>query len=70
MVRPTVGLQKDMPVDATVSSLDAELSPISEPRQVARRSSYKPCPTCGSMTVRSRDGRDMCVVCGYLQAHA
>ena len=70
MVMPAESLQKDMSVEATVSSLNAKLSPASEPRQVLRRSSCKPCPTCGSMTVRSRDGRDLCVICGYLQAHA
>jgi predicted RNA-binding Zn-ribbon protein involved in translation (DUF1610 family) len=70
MVSPAGSLRKEMPVDATVSSLDTKLSPTAEPRQIARRSSHKPCPDCGSMTVRSRDGRDMCVICGYLQTHA
>jgi hypothetical protein len=64
-----VSLQKDMPIDGTVPR-DTKPSPIPEPYHVARRSSYKPCPTCGSITVRSRDGRDMCVICGYLQTHA
>jgi hypothetical protein len=41
-----------------------------ETQSIARRSLQRPCPECGSMTVRSRDGRDLCVICGYLQTHA
>ena len=37
---------------------------------IGRRSLNSPCPGCGSRTVRSRDGRDMCLICGYLQTHA
>jgi hypothetical protein len=41
-----------------------------ETQPLARRSSERPCPECASMTVRSRDGRDLCVICGYLQTHS
>jgi hypothetical protein len=47
-------------------SRDSRLSPLTEPQQITRRSSWTPCPVCGSTTVRARDGRDLCVVCGYL----
>ena len=30
----------------------------------------RPCPNCGSRMVRSRDLRDLCLVCGYLQSQA
>jgi hypothetical protein len=40
-------------------------SPFPETQPIVRRSSQRPCPECGSMTVRSRDGRDLCVICGY-----
>ena len=40
------------------------------PQSTARRSSHPPCPDCGSRMIRSRDLREMCVVCGYLQTHA
>jgi hypothetical protein len=62
-----VSRQNDTPVAGTVSSLDPKLSAIPEPCPAVRRSSPNPCPTCGSRTVRSRDGRDMCLICGYLQ---
>jgi ribosomal protein S27AE len=61
---------KDNLMDGSRPALDAQLSLFPEPRQVARRSSHRPCPNCGSITVRSRDGRDMCLICGYLQSHA
>jgi hypothetical protein len=51
-----VSLQNDTPVADTVSSLDLKLSAIPEPCPVLRRSSHNPGPTCGSGTVRSRDG--------------
>jgi hypothetical protein len=38
--------------------------PFSETQPIARRSPQRPCPECGSLTVRSRDGRDLCVICG------
>ena len=65
-----VSPQKDIPKDGTVSSLDAQRVSLPEPHRVARRSLHKPCPICGSITVSARDGRDMCLICGYLQAHA
>jgi hypothetical protein len=65
-----VSLQDGRPVAGTVSSLDPKLSAIPEPCPVVRRSCHNPCPACGSRTVRSRDGRDMCLICGYLQADA
>jgi hypothetical protein len=40
------------------------------PQSTARRSPHRPCPDCGSRLIRSRDLREMCVVCGYLQTHA
>jgi hypothetical protein len=45
-------------------------APFPEPQPIARRLPQRPCPECGSITVRSRDGRDLCVICGYLQTHA
>jgi hypothetical protein len=51
-------------INGSRPSLDAQRSLSPEPWQVARRLSHKPCPHCGSMTVRSRDGRDMCLICG------
>jgi ribosomal protein S27AE len=51
-------------------SLDANRSPFSDQPQVARRSSSRQCPDCGSITVRSRDKREMCLICGYLQSQA
>ncbi len=65
-----VSLQKDTPKDGSVLSLNANRFPLPAPHQAAPRSSPKLCPACGSITVRARDGRDMCVVCGYLQTHA
>ena len=50
-------------------SKDARQSLFPEPQRVARRSSPTPCLHCGSITVRSRDGRDMCLICGYLQSN-
>jgi hypothetical protein len=66
MVRPP----KDNMMDGTFPSLSAKRSPFSQPQQVTGRSSDSPCPICGSITVRSRGGRDMCLICGYLQSHA
>ncbi len=43
---------------------------FTEIQAISRRSSERPCPECAAMTVRSRDGRDLCVVCGYLQTHS
>jgi hypothetical protein len=40
------------------------------PQSTTRRCLHQPCPGCGSRMVRSRDLRDMCVVCGYLQTQA
>jgi ribosomal protein S27AE len=51
-------------------SLDANRPPLLDQQQVARRSSSRQCPDCGIVTVRSRDRRDMCLICGYLQSHA
>jgi hypothetical protein len=51
-------------------SLDAKQSQLPDQRQVAGRSSSRRCPDCGIGTVRSRDRRDMCLICGYLQSHA
>jgi hypothetical protein len=45
-------------------SLDLNRSPFPDQEQVARRSSSRQCPDCGSITVRSRDKRDMCLICG------
>jgi hypothetical protein len=45
-------------------------SPFPETQPIGRRPPQRPCPECGSITVRSRDGRDLCVICGYLQTHA
>jgi hypothetical protein len=53
-------------MDGSRSSLDPQRSLLPEPR----RSLHNPCPHCGSMTVRSRDRRDMCLICGYLQSHS
>ncbi len=39
-------------------------APFPEPQPIARRLPQRPCPECGSITVRSRDGRDLCVICG------
>jgi hypothetical protein len=64
-----VSPQKDSLLDGTRPSLDAKRSPFPEPQQGARRASHTPCPHCGSITVRSRDRRDMCLICGYLQSH-
>jgi hypothetical protein len=41
-----------------------------EVRKRLQPSLPKPCPTCNRGMVRSRDGRDLCVGCGYLQPHA
>jgi ribosomal protein S27AE len=65
-----VSESKDNLMDGTLPLLEAQRSPFPEPQQVVRRSSHSPCPDCGSITVRSRDRRDMCVICGYLQSHA
>jgi hypothetical protein len=64
-----VSPQNDNWVDGVQPSQNVKLSPFPEPQQVVRRSSPTPCPHCGSMTVRSRDRRDMCLICGYLQSH-
>ena len=64
-----VSPQNDRLVDGARPSLDAKRSPFPEPHQPARRLSHTTCPECGSMTVRSRDRRDMCLICGYLQSH-
>lgn len=40
------------------------------PSSIAGRRLHPPCPDCGSRMIRSRDLRDMCVVCGYLQTQA
>jgi hypothetical protein len=44
--------------------------PLLDERQVARRPGSRQCPDCGLVTVRSRDKRDMCLICGYLQSQA
>jgi ribosomal protein S27AE len=64
-----VSPQNDGLVDGARLPLDVERSPFPEPHHLARRLSHTPCPECGSMTVRSRDRRDMCLICGYLQSH-
>jgi hypothetical protein len=64
-----VSAPKDIPIDGSRPPLDAQRSLFPDPRQVARRS-HRPCPNRGSITVRSRDGRDMCLIRGYLQSHA
>ncbi len=69
MVRQVESVGEDILVDGTVS-LEAKLPPAVDPRQTARRLAIRPCPICGSRTVRSRDGRDLCLICGYLQTHA
>ena len=51
-------------------SLDANQSPLPGQQHVAQRSASRQCPDCGIVTVRSRDRRDMCLICGYLQSHA
>jgi hypothetical protein len=71
MVRQVESVREDILVDGTVSlEAKAKLPPAVDPRQTARRLAIRPCPICGSRTVRSRDGRDLCLICGYLQAHA
>jgi hypothetical protein len=45
-------------------------SPFSGSRLAVRPWLHPPCPGCGSGTVRSRDGRELCLICGYLQAQA
>lgn len=69
MVRQAESVGGEIPVDGTVS-LEAKRPPAVDPHQAARRLAIRPCPSCGSRTVRSRDGRDLCLICGYLQAHA
>ena len=59
-----VSPQNDRLVDGARLSLDVERSALPEPHQLARRLSHTPCPECGSMTVRSGDRRDMCLICG------
>jgi hypothetical protein len=51
-----------------LSTLDG--ASFGPPQSTARRCLHQPCPGCGSRMVRSRDLRDLCVVCGYLQAQA
>jgi ribosomal protein S27AE len=43
---------------------------LGDQRQVARRPGSRQCPDCGIVTVRSRDRREMCLICGYLQSQA
>jgi hypothetical protein len=64
-----VSPRKDILVDGIRPPPDAKRSLLLEPQPVVRRSLHTPCPRCGSRTVRSRDGRDMCLICGYLQSH-
>jgi hypothetical protein len=61
---------KDILMFGLWSSMDANRSPFPDQREVAGRSSSRQCPDCGIVTVRSRDRRDMCLICGYLQSHA
>ena len=61
---------KDILMYGLWPSLDGNRSPLPDQQQVARRSSSRQCPDCGSITVRSRDRRDMCLICGYLQSQA
>ena len=59
----------DIVLDGIRPSLDVKQSQFLEPQPVVRRLLHTSCPHCGSITVRSRDGRNMCLICGYLQSH-
>jgi ribosomal protein S27AE len=51
-------------------ALEGNGLPLGDQRQVARRPGSRQCPDCGIVTVRSRDRREMCLICGYLQLQA
>jgi hypothetical protein len=55
---------KDSVMFGAWPSLEANRPPLRDQQQVARRSSSRQCPDCGIVTVRSRDRRDMCLICG------
>jgi hypothetical protein len=61
MVRQVESVGGEIPIDGTMS-LEAKRPPAVDPRQTARRLAIRPCPICGSRTVRSRDGRDLCLI--------
>ncbi len=54
--------------DGPTPSLRAQSFPETQP--ASRRCSHTPCPSCGTRMVRSRDLRDMCLICGYMQSQA
>jgi ribosomal protein S27AE len=63
-----VSATEDNHHDAPPPVLEADR--FTETRQGTRNHLHPPCPACGSRMVRSRDLRDLCLVCGYLQAQA